>query len=106
MLNIIVINIFIYPGIHTPALVPGNIYSDLMRSGILGDPYYRFNDDVYRWVHWEDWTYSTAVNGILIKCYNMALLVYAQYHIKLSMSRKPMSTDTNRKKIPLTKIFH
>lgn len=24
--------------------VPGEVHTDLMRAGILGDPYYRFND--------------------------------------------------------------
>ena len=48
--------------------VPGEIHTDLMRAGILGDPYYRFNDFAfvshhniilrYEWVGRDTWTYS------------------------------------------------
>ncbi|TRY79762.1 hypothetical protein TCAL_08106 [Tigriopus californicus] len=39
--------------------IPGGIYSDLRHSGILtSDFYYRFNDQEYRWVSYENWTYS------------------------------------------------
>jgi beta-mannosidase len=37
--------------------VPGNIYADLMAVGKLGDPYYRFNVDEYRWVGFEEWIF-------------------------------------------------
>lgn len=42
--------------------VPGGIYTDLLEAGVLdsGPFYYRFNDDVYRWVSYENWTYSTT----------------------------------------------
>lgn len=42
--------------------VPGNIYTDLIEAGILGDPYYRFNVDVYRWVGYEEWTFVKHFN--------------------------------------------
>ncbi|XP_078731547.1 beta-mannosidase [Lampetra fluviatilis] len=40
------------------ATVPGCVHQDLMAAGIIQDPYYRFNDDVYRWVSRQDWTYQ------------------------------------------------
>jgi beta-mannosidase len=43
--------------------VPGNIYTDLMANGILGDPYYRFNVDAYRWVGNEAWLFSKYFNA-------------------------------------------
>lgn len=46
-------------GKGVPAGVPGGIYSDLRRAGLIGDPYYRFNDDEYRWVGFANWTYSS-----------------------------------------------
>jgi beta-mannosidase len=42
------------------ATVPGNIWTDLMRAGVIGDPYWRYNDIVYRWVGKEQWTYSRS----------------------------------------------
>ena len=49
-------------------IVPGEVHTDLMRAGILGDPYYRFNDfasflfrfviSSYEWVGRDTWTYS------------------------------------------------
>jgi beta-mannosidase len=44
--------------ISVGATVPGNIWTDLMRAGVIGDPYWRYNDIVYRWVGKEQWTYS------------------------------------------------
>eukprot|EP01114_Cavostelium_apophysatum_P010650 TRINITY_DN2464_c0_g1_i1.p1 TRINITY_DN2464_c0_g1~~TRINITY_DN2464_c0_g1_i1.p1 ORF type:complete len:818 (+),score=180.58 TRINITY_DN2464_c0_g1_i1:25-2478(+) len=38
--------------------VPGNVHTDLIRAGLIDDPYYRYNDVVYRWVAMDDWTYS------------------------------------------------
>ena len=52
-------------GISVPGRVPGNMYTDLMRADVIGDPYFRFNDVEYRWVHYDDWTYSTVFMGSL-----------------------------------------
>ncbi|KAI8816810.1 mannosidase, beta A, lysosomal-like protein [Fimicolochytrium jonesii] len=46
--------------IDIPANVPGEIHTDLMRSGhIQGDPYHRDAYQTLRWIGMEDWTYST-----------------------------------------------
>lgn len=43
------------------ATVPGGVYLDLVSASVLsGDPYYRDNEQWFRWVAWDDWTYSTA----------------------------------------------
>lgn len=39
-------------------VVPGSMYTALMGNGTIGDPYYRKNDDVYRWIGQDDWMYS------------------------------------------------
>eukprot|EP01094_Clydonella_sp_ATCC50884_P019732 TRINITY_DN3927_c0_g1_i1.p1 TRINITY_DN3927_c0_g1~~TRINITY_DN3927_c0_g1_i1.p1 ORF type:complete len:944 (+),score=224.15 TRINITY_DN3927_c0_g1_i1:90-2921(+) len=44
--------------IQVPATVPGVTHTDLMSAGIIGDPYYRFNDNEYRWVSLDSFTYS------------------------------------------------
>eukprot|EP00095_Tigriopus_kingsejongensis_P004036 maker-scaffold5_size1054832-snap-gene-4.13 protein:Tk04036 transcript:maker-scaffold5_size1054832-snap-gene-4.13-mRNA-1 annotation:"Beta-mannosidase" len=47
-------------GVEVPAKgVPGGIYTDLLNADILTtDFYYRFNDQDYRWVSYDNWTYS------------------------------------------------
>ncbi|KAI8424942.1 hypothetical protein MSG28_006854 [Choristoneura fumiferana] len=38
--------------------VPGGIYSDLMKAGIIGDILSGFNDVASRWVAYDSWTYT------------------------------------------------
>ncbi len=47
------------------ATVPGSIYSDLRRDGVLKeDIYYEYNDVNYRWVSYDNWTYERTFEGI------------------------------------------
>jgi len=46
--------------------VPGSVFTDLMRGGILGDPYYRFNDVAYRHYCYLDWNSSKTFTGCLL----------------------------------------
>ena len=69
-------------GISVPGQVPGNMYTDLMRAGVIDDPYFRFNDIEYRWVHYDDWTYSTVFEGmqLVVNIHHKILTsVYQQY---------------------------
>lgn len=47
---------------HVPdgltARVPGCIHEDLLRQGLLEDPFYRDNEKKAQWVGREDWTFS------------------------------------------------
>ncbi|NXF96810.1 MANBA mannosidase, partial [Eubucco bourcierii] len=38
--------------------VPGCVHTALQRRGLIQDPYYRFNDVMYRWISLDNWTYS------------------------------------------------
>ena len=49
--------------ITVPGTVPGSMYTALVASGDLGDPFYRDRDTKYRWVSKEDWTYSRTFSG-------------------------------------------
>ncbi len=40
-----------------PATVPGHVHLDLMDAGVIGDPFYRRNEDGLRWVDDADWSY-------------------------------------------------
>jgi beta-mannosidase len=41
-----------------PATVPGCIHTDLLRAGIIPDPFYGDNELKVEWVHHEDWVYK------------------------------------------------
>ena len=50
--------------IKITANVPGNIYTDLYKGGVLkDDPYNGKNDINYRWVSYDNWTYEKTFNG-------------------------------------------
>ncbi|XP_077996660.1 beta-mannosidase-like [Glandiceps talaboti] len=38
--------------------VPGSVHTALLDANKIKDPYYRFNDEAYRWIAWDDWTYT------------------------------------------------
>ncbi|RLW09380.1 hypothetical protein DV515_00002554 [Chloebia gouldiae] len=40
------------------AEVPGCVHTALLGRGLIQDPYYRFNDMMYRWISLDNWTYS------------------------------------------------
>ncbi|KAI7805656.1 beta-mannosidase isoform X1 [Triplophysa rosa] len=40
--------------------VPGCVHTALQSQGFISDPYYRFNDLVYRWISLDNWTYTTS----------------------------------------------
>lgn len=49
------------PGTHqldeVPAQVPGVVHLDLLRAGLIPDPYYRFGDVELRWIADSSWAY-------------------------------------------------
>jgi hypothetical protein len=49
--------------VSVEAQVPGSVYTDLYKSGVIGDPYYRFNDLAYSWIGYADWIYSKTFSG-------------------------------------------
>ena len=44
--------------------VPGNIHTALYRNGTIMDPYFRFNDVKYRWIAYDNWTYTKSLEGV------------------------------------------
>ena len=40
-----------------PAVVPGSVHADLIRAGLLEDPFYRDNEFRSQWVEGKDWGY-------------------------------------------------
>jgi beta-mannosidase len=43
-----------------PAEVPGCVHTDLMRHGLIPDPFYRMDEADVQWVDKQDWTYRLA----------------------------------------------
>ena len=43
--------------------VPGNVHTALHKNGIIKDPYFRFNDIIYRWIAYDNWTYTRSLEG-------------------------------------------
>jgi beta-mannosidase len=44
------------------AVVPGCIHTDLLKDGVIEDPYYRLNEKQQQWIGKTDWEYKTVFN--------------------------------------------
>jgi len=44
------------------ATVPGCIHTDLLKAGVIDDPYFRDNENAVQWIGETDWTYSRRFN--------------------------------------------
>ncbi len=42
-----------------PASVPGSVHMDLLENGVIGEPYYRNNEQKYQWIGEKNWEYRT-----------------------------------------------
>lgn len=45
-----------------PAAVPGTVHTDLIKNGIIEDPYFRTNEFDQQWIDKADWVYKTTFN--------------------------------------------
>ena len=43
-----------------PAVVPGCVHLDLMREGLIPDPYLDLNEALVQWIGFTDWEYATS----------------------------------------------
>lgn len=43
---------------RVPALVPGSVHTDLLRAGLIPDPYLDSNEKKLQWMHHVDWCYE------------------------------------------------
>ncbi|XP_070206501.1 beta-mannosidase-like [Littorina saxatilis] len=48
--------------IHIPGKVPGSMYTALLDSSMIPDPYYRDNDVKLAWIAHDNWTYTRYFN--------------------------------------------
>jgi beta-mannosidase len=45
--------------VYLPAKVPGNIHTDLLRNGLIPDPFLGTNESLVQWVGQRNWVYKT-----------------------------------------------
>ena len=45
------------------AEVPGVVHTDLLRHGLISDPYVNFNVDSVQWIENKDWVYARTINA-------------------------------------------
>ena len=45
-----------------PAQVPGDVHLDLLRNGLIPDPFYRDNEAKLQWIENADWEYRETLN--------------------------------------------
>ena len=55
--------------------VPGNVHTALYKNGTIKDPYFRFNDVKYRWIAYDNWTYTRSLEGVIIFFFNFSFLL-------------------------------
>ena len=48
-------------GVWLPAEVPGNVHMDLVRNGVMSDPFMLTYEDSAQWVEREEWRYRRAL---------------------------------------------
>ncbi|UUZ95383.1 hypothetical protein LJK87_13485 [Paenibacillus sp. P25] len=44
----------------SPAVVPGRVHTDLLRAGIIPDPFYGTNEKQVQWIDKKDWEYESV----------------------------------------------
>ncbi len=46
--------------IRTPGQVPGSVHTDLLKEGLIEDPFFRTNEKDLQWIDKQDWQYETS----------------------------------------------
>jgi beta-mannosidase len=49
--------------VYYPATVPGTIHTDLLKNGLIQDPFYGTNESDVQWVEQEDWEYTATFDA-------------------------------------------
>jgi beta-mannosidase len=59
-----------------PGEVPGTVYTDLMKNGIIPDVFYGTNEEIVRWVEEKNWLYRKefSLSDAFLKCKKVFLI--------------------------------
>lgn len=60
--------------------VPGSVHMALFENGTIEDPYFRFNDVKYRWIAYDNWTYTRTFEGKKDSFDSIHLRKYILFH--------------------------
>lgn len=83
----------------TPAIdakVPGSVYDDLLRAGLIPDPYYECNSLACEWAANRFWSYQTTFT-VPAECAGKKIrLVFSgiDYHAHISLNKKKIAGHT------------
>ncbi len=72
------------------AAVPGCVHTDLIRNGIIEDPFFRLNEHDVQWIDKKDWVYKTLVDvpaSLMDKQQIVLLLPGARYPCRCKPER-------------------
>lgn len=73
--------------------VPGNVHTALYKNGTIKDPYFRFNDVKYRWIAYDNWTYTKSLEGVIIFFEVFFLLTQENETAKNGVSRNTQQLE-------------
>ncbi|KAL3246816.1 hypothetical protein ABHI18_012615, partial [Aspergillus niger] len=59
-----------------PAQFPSQVHLDLLRAGVIDDPYHGLNDFNLRWIAAANWTYTSQPIKGLLDNYDSTWLVF------------------------------
>lgn len=85
----------LHTGVTPPidAKVPGSVYDDLLRAGLISDPYYECNSLSCEWVANRFWSYQTTFLAPEICANKRVRLVFKgiDYHAHIILNRKKIA---------------
>ena len=81
-----------------PGEVPGNVHTALYRNGLIKDPYFRFNDVKYRWIAYDNWTYTRSLEGlnilfVVLLFQDMSFVLFHEEELYFLLPEYPLSVD-------------
>ena len=85
-----------------PARVPGSVYDDLERAGLIPDPYYECNSILSEWVANRFWSYMTSFPGPDSRGRRVRLVLTGiDYHAHVFLNDRKIAEHTGMY-VPLT----
>ncbi len=84
-------------GAEYVATVPGDIHSDLVKAGVIPDPYYSDNANVCSWVAEQDWIYEKEFNVTENMLKNKICIVFngIDTYSEILVNGKPVGNTEN-----------
>ena len=81
-----------------PAHVPGCVHTDLMRNGLIPDPFFGINEQALQWIGEQDWIYQTIFDlpADFLKQANVELVFRGlDTYASMTLNGSPLLTANN-----------